>query len=186
MQQIKRAQVVGDTTAGGAHPTKPYVLKGGFVAEIPFARSINPYSKKNWEGSGLIPDIPVQSSKALEKALEQIYLKEMAYAINDKQKRSIAWQINSLNSAFEYSVSTDVLKKYCGEYQGGLNIYMQNGNLYCRNAERGNDVYKLIPLSNSMFTLDENAHVEFIEEENKNIKLRMHFVDGNDRDKARL
>lgn len=185
MQQIKRAQVIGDTTAGGAHPTRPIALKGGFVAQIPFARSINPYSKNNWEGSGVIPDIPVQSSNALEKAMEGIYLKQLAASTNDKQKRSIEWQINALKASPENFIPMETLSKFCGEYQGGLKIYLRNGNLYCMNAERGNDIFRFAPLNEHLFVMDENVQVEFIEE-NKTIKLRMHFIDGNSRDKARL
>lgn len=185
MQQIKRAQVIGDTTAGGAHPTRPIALKGGFVAQIPFARSINPYSKNNWEGTGVIPDIPVQSSKALEKTLERIYLKQLAASSNDKQKRSIEWQINTLKASPENFIPAESLSKFCGEYQGGLKIYLRNGNLYCMNAERGNDIFRLAPLNEHLFAMDENVQVEFIVE-NKTIKLRMHFIDGNSRDKARL
>lgn len=185
MQQIKRAQVIGDTTAGGAHPTRPIALKGGFVAQIPFARSINPYSKNNWEGTGVIPDIPVQSSNALEKAMEGIYLKQLAKSTNDKQKRSIEWQINALKASPENFIPAESLSKFCGEYQGGLKIYLRNGNLYCMNAERGDDIFRLAPLNEHLFAMDENVQVEFIEE-NKTIKLRMHFIDGNSRDKARL
>lgn len=185
MQQIKRAQVIGDTTAGGAHPTRPIALKGGFVAQIPFARSINPYSKSNWEASGVIPDIPVQSSNALEKAMEGIYLKQLAASTNDKQKRSIEWQINALKASPENFIPMETLSKFCGEYQGGLKIYLRNGNLYCMNAERENDIFRLTPLKENLFTMDENVQVEFIEE-NQTIKLRMHFIDGNSRDKARL
>lgn len=185
MQQIKRAQVIGDTTAGGAHPTRPIALKGGFVAQIPFARSINPYSKNNWEGTGVIPDIPVQSSNALEKAMEGIYLKQLAKSTNDKQRRSIEWQINALKASPENFIPAESLIKFCGEYQGGLKIYLRNGNLYCMNAERGNDIFRLAPLNEHLFAMDENVQVEFIEE-NKTIKLRMHFIDGNSRDKARL
>lgn len=185
MQQIKRAQVIGDTTAGGAHPTRPIALKGGFVAQIPFARSINPYSKSNWEASGVIPDIPVQSSNALEKTMEGIYLKQLAASTNDKQKRSIEWQINALKASPENFIPMETLSKFCGEYQGGLKIYLRNGNLYCMNAERENDIFRLTPLKENLFTMDENVQVEFIEE-NQTIKLRMHFIDGNSRDKARL
>jgi len=186
MQQIKRAQVVGDTTAGGAHPTRPYPLKGGFVAEIPYARSVNPYSKKNWEGIGVIPDLPVPSSKALEKAMETIYWKELAASTNDKEKRSIQWQINALQASSDRVISSELLGKFCGEYEGGLKIMLRQDNLYCNNAERDHDSYKLVALSTHLFVLDENAQVEFIEEEGKPVKLRMHFIDGNIRDKMRI
>jgi hypothetical protein len=186
MQQVKRGQVVGDTTAGGAHPTSSYPLANGFVADVPNAQSINPYSKKNWEGTGVLPDLPVSSSKALEKALEMIYRKQLAVSSNDKQKRSIQWQINALNASSDTYIGTEVLSKFCGEYQGGMKIYLKNGALYCNNAERDHDVFKLVPLNERLFTLDENVQVEFVYQESNSPKLRMHFIDGNIRDKMKL
>ena len=37
---------------------------------VPFARAVNPISKKNWEGTGVEPDVPVKASEALDKAEE--------------------------------------------------------------------------------------------------------------------
>jgi hypothetical protein len=48
-------------------------LKGGFIAKIPLARPISTSTFKDWEGVGAIPDMPVQASKALQKAREVIY-----------------------------------------------------------------------------------------------------------------
>jgi hypothetical protein len=186
MQQVKRAQIVGDTTAGGAHPTSSYALADGFVADVPNAQSINPYSKQNWEGTGVLPDLPVSSSRALEKALEIIYRQQLAVSSNDKQKRSIQWQINALNASSDTYIGTQELSKFCGEYEGGLTIFLKNGALYCNNAERDHDVYKLIPLNPKLFMLDENVQVEFMDQERNNSKLRMHFIDGNVRDKMKL
>ena len=72
MQSVKRAVIVGDTTGGGAHPTRPFPIGQYFVAGIPFARSYNPYTKTNWEGTGVIPDIPVAAELSLQKAQEII------------------------------------------------------------------------------------------------------------------
>jgi len=35
---------------------------------VPFARSINPISKTNWEGTGVTPDVRVAASQALDTA----------------------------------------------------------------------------------------------------------------------
>ena len=72
MQSVKRAVIVGDTTGGGAHPVGPFPVGQGFVADIPFARSLNPYTLTDWEGTGVIPDIPAPADKALETALKAI------------------------------------------------------------------------------------------------------------------
>ncbi|WP_109853129.1 S41 family peptidase [Aquimarina sp. AU58] len=68
MQSRGRATVIGEVTGGGAHPTRGFSLPNGFRIAIPFARTINPVTKTNWEGVGVQPDIKISASKALEKA----------------------------------------------------------------------------------------------------------------------
>ena len=70
LQAPKRAIVIGEHTKGGAHLTRDVALNDRFILTIPFARAINPITGTNWEGSGVKPDISVQSSKALDVALE--------------------------------------------------------------------------------------------------------------------
>lgn len=72
MQSLRRAIIVGDTTGGGAHPTRPFSIGLGFVADIPYARSLNPYTHTDWEGTGVIPDIPIAADSALETAEKAI------------------------------------------------------------------------------------------------------------------
>jgi hypothetical protein len=68
MQAMKRATVIGERTWGGAHPVRPYRLGDHFIAAIPSARTINPITHTNWEGVGVIPDIPATPDKALAMA----------------------------------------------------------------------------------------------------------------------
>ncbi|WBS02259.1 S41 family peptidase [Pseudoduganella sp. SL102] len=68
MQALKRATVIGERTWGGAHPARPYRLGDHFFAVIPDARSISPITRSNWEGTGVIPDIPAAPDKALAMA----------------------------------------------------------------------------------------------------------------------
>ena len=72
LQTQKRAIVVGETTGGGAHPVQPYAAGNGFVANIPFARAINPVTKTNWETVGVKPDVEIGADKALDAAISKI------------------------------------------------------------------------------------------------------------------
>ena len=74
-QHNHRATIVGETTGGGAHPTRHFPLEGGFGIGIPYARTVNPVTKTNWEGVGVVPDVKINADDALNKALE---LAEMA------------------------------------------------------------------------------------------------------------
>jgi hypothetical protein len=68
LQSLRRAKVVGDTTGGGAHPVRPRPLDEWFTIGVPWGRPINPITKTNWEGVGVVPDIKVSSDAALDEA----------------------------------------------------------------------------------------------------------------------
>jgi C-terminal processing protease CtpA/Prc len=63
-----RAVLVGETTRGGAHPTAYYPLTEHISITTPYARSINPVTGGDWEGTGITPDIAVPVEQALETA----------------------------------------------------------------------------------------------------------------------
>jgi C-terminal processing protease CtpA/Prc len=60
--------VIGETTGGGAHPTRPFPISAAVHIDIPFARSINPVTGTNWQGTGVIPDIRVPADEAYPAA----------------------------------------------------------------------------------------------------------------------
>lgn len=68
LKNVKRATIVGETTGGGAHPTNTARLGDHFMIGIPFARSISPITKTDWEGTGVEPDVKVPADQALETA----------------------------------------------------------------------------------------------------------------------
>ena len=68
LQKQKRAVIVGETTGGGAHPVSPHVVADYFVVGVPFAKSLDPVTRTNWEGTGVEPDVKVPAEDALETA----------------------------------------------------------------------------------------------------------------------
>ena len=68
LKMLKRATVVGETTTGGAHPARTHQIDEHFRIRVPEARPINPVSKKNWEGTGVEPDVKVNAADALDTA----------------------------------------------------------------------------------------------------------------------
>jgi retinol-binding protein 3 len=72
LKNLKRATIVGETTGGGAHPVSGHKIDDHFMIGVPFARAINPYSKTNWEGTGVTADVKVPASDALATALRLI------------------------------------------------------------------------------------------------------------------
>ena len=68
LQALGRATVVGETTGGGAHPTRGFPISAAVHIGIPFARSINPVTGTNWQGTGVVPDIAVPEAEAYDVA----------------------------------------------------------------------------------------------------------------------
>ena len=68
LQALGRAEVIGETTGGGAHPTRPFPVSAAVHIAIPFARSINPVTGTNWQGTGVIPDVAVPEAQAYDTA----------------------------------------------------------------------------------------------------------------------
>ena len=72
MQVMDLAELVGETTGGGANPGGTVPLAAGLTMFIPGGRARNPITGTNWEGVGVIPDVAVSSENALKVALERL------------------------------------------------------------------------------------------------------------------
>lgn len=68
LQVLRRATLIGTTTRGGAHPTTTVPLTDGLELAVPTARSVNPVTGTNWEGTGVVPDVAVDPATALDVA----------------------------------------------------------------------------------------------------------------------
>jgi Peptidase family S41 len=71
LQALGRATVVGETTGGGAHPTRGFPISAAVHIGIPFARSVNPVTGTNWQGTGVVPDVPADAERACDVAYAQ-------------------------------------------------------------------------------------------------------------------
>lgn len=69
LQQLKRAQVVGERTPGGAHGAFGKPVTSHLVPMIATKRTINAVTKSDWNRVGVIPDVPVAADDALAAAL---------------------------------------------------------------------------------------------------------------------
>jgi C-terminal processing protease CtpA/Prc len=68
LQALGRAELIGETTGGGAHPTRGFPISRAVHIGIPFARSINPVTGTNWQGTGVVPDVAVPEAQAYDVA----------------------------------------------------------------------------------------------------------------------
>jgi hypothetical protein len=68
LKMLKRVTLVGETTRGSAHAGVFHRMDDHFGMGIPEVRASNPYSKTDWEGTGVAPGVKVKAADALETA----------------------------------------------------------------------------------------------------------------------
>ncbi|MBM4792150.1 S41 family peptidase [Streptomyces sioyaensis] len=71
LQAYERAEVIGETTRGGAHPTDRYPVTEHITVTVPTARTTNAVTGTNWEGVGVRPDHDVPADTAFEVAYKE-------------------------------------------------------------------------------------------------------------------
>jgi hypothetical protein len=66
-----RATLIGETTAGANHFGGFEPIGGGLAVFLPVGRTIDPATGKDWEGTGIVPDVAVPPMLALQEALKR-------------------------------------------------------------------------------------------------------------------
>jgi hypothetical protein len=94
LQALDRAELIGETTGGGAHPTGMRPLSPTMAIAVPFARSVNPVTGTNWEGTGVVPDVSVPAEEAYDvayaMALRHVLSLELPPPIRDQAAAALA------------------------------------------------------------------------------------------------
>jgi retinol-binding protein 3 len=160
MQVNKRAIIVGDTTGGGAHPTRPFPIGQGFVASIPFARSINHITKTDWEGTGVRPDVPTTTDKALLEAQLHFLNQQLATTPDITGKNKIRWAMNYLKvHAYGANTDTSAFTTYCGQFKD-FNISIKDNKLFC--LGRFGRTFYLTPIDGRLYLGLDWLQLEFL------------------------
>jgi hypothetical protein len=68
LRALGRIRIVGERTRGGANPVTRTLLSQRFWALVPVARTRNPITGGNWQGTGVAPDIASPADQALAVA----------------------------------------------------------------------------------------------------------------------
>jgi hypothetical protein len=170
MKNLKRGTIVGETTGGGAHPTDAKIVQDDFILRVPFARAENPFSKTNWEGTGVAPDVQAPAAEAFDRAYSLAVEKLAAKAVDPQRKAEYEW-ILAGERAKQNPVRLDAetLRAYTGEY-GERKITLEDGSLY---YQRTGPKYRLLPMTETLFAVKgiDDFRVEFVVREGKAIEL---------------
>jgi hypothetical protein len=179
LQNLKRVTIVGEQTAGGAHPIDRKILTQGFSINIPFGEVKDPITKLDFEAHGVTPDVECKSEDALNTAhlliLQKLSLK------NKDSLSNIDWIIPVIkNRQKPTSIDSTILKSYQGKY-GKSELVYENHNLYYK---WNNTVsFLLTPLQQDLFLLNgiDDFRIKIISEKNSIIGIKRIYQDGQER-----
>jgi hypothetical protein len=153
LQHLDRAVVVGDTTAGAAHTTHLHEFPAiGIEMHIPDGTTLSPVTGADWEGEGVLPNVPVASDRALDRA-HAIALEELLESELDETRRFRLEWVKAEVDAWSRPVmlTPEDMKAYVGKY-GPREILIDQDVLFYR--REGRPRFRLIPLGNDLFMLD--------------------------------
>ena len=177
LKSMERATLIGETTAGAAHPVTKEVVCGLFDVRLPYGRPINPVTGSDWEGTGVEPHIAVPAEDALRTA----HLRAMAYLAaecQDENERSyLAWLADIIDSDYSPVVLDEAdLSRCAGEY-GKRRFFVENGGLFYGHQDFP-EAWKLLPMTKTRFRLDEDMKFEFVVNDDQTSAIKISYRDG--------
>lgn len=179
LQNLYRANVVGEKTNGAAHPTMELDATNGIVLFNPYARAINPVSKTNWEGTGVIPEIKTTKEKALEVA----HIKLLEDLISNTKEAfelfDLKWYLDITKCAYQpLSIDSLTLIKYAGVF-GERTLTFENGKLFYQRINKPK--FEMEAISQTLMKAKNNTYfkVEFIaNSEGKIDDIKVYYQDN--------
>jgi hypothetical protein len=168
LQVTGRATLVGETTAGAGHSSTRMQLPAGFSMVVPIGRVFDPRTDRDFEGTGVQPDLAVPSDDALVTAHARA-VEVLVQRIGDPDRAAELEQAAALFAARSAPpLPVEELTSYVGSY-GNRRIRLDDGHLTLQRTDvEGAPELRLLPTGNDRFVLEAMPRV------------RIEFVRGDD------
>ena len=137
MQKLKRATIVGDTSAGAGIAGSNVALKNNLVSFIPVKMVVGPNDNTGWEGTGVIPDVETGKEDALAMTHKLILQDILKTSTDTIQKAAAQWVLDDGKIGIS---PVDLKTKYgelTGKYTGNITITYVKGRLLWNRVEPG-------------------------------------------------
>ena len=146
LQRLGRATLIGERTAGGAHPVTRVPIDDRFMLQTPIGQIRDPVKGQDFEGVGVTPDLVVPASAALLVA-QKFLLRGRAEAGDSDAKWALA--------PVEFAISGQTpsgrdLDDAAGKYEGRTLVRTQTGLTY---HWRDHFVLALDPIGKDLFAV---------------------------------
>ena len=154
LQRLGRATVIGEQTAGGAHPVTRVPVDDRFMLQVPIGQIRDPIKGQDFEGVGVTPDLAVPASDALLAA--QKFLLQSRATAGDADA---AWALVPVEFALAgQTPSAKDLDEAAGAYEGRTLVRTPTGLAY---HWRGRFVLALDPIGKDLFAVQGSDDYRF-------------------------
>ena len=173
MQKLKRATIVGDTTAGAGIAGTFMALKSNLLVFLPFKMVVAPNSLVGWEGTGVIPDVTTGKEDALVATRRMILADIVKTYGSSPEGEAAQWQLE--DSATHAIASSAKYAALIGKYNNNVSITADGDELKWNKAEPGKavltcvirevkpNVLVIVDLNKNIGTFASRAYLEFDE-----------------------
>lgn len=160
MKHHKRAVIVGEKTAGGAHMVKRIPVGFGCVLRLPHAHPVHPVTNADWDGVGVLPDIAVSKEDALSTAHEDLISRLKHKAESDQVKHKYDWYLQRVKGLYHPAhIDVEKLQRCVGDYRG-WQVQLKGERLYLASPS-GLQVSEMIPINDNLFIADDDYNAKF-------------------------
>ena len=172
LAELDRAIIVGQRTAGAAHPVDVKRIDDDFVMQVPIGIVSGPVSGTDFEGKGVAPDIEVPSHRALGVA-HRLALEQLAKADPSSQAN---WYLPLVGVPEPADISRDV-RDISGSYEGRRVTIEDGSPIY---SWRDRFSLALTPLGGGLFAVEGTDDYRFrlVRKNGKVTALAREFREG--------
>jgi hypothetical protein len=186
LKNLKRATIVGETTGGGSHPQEEHRVAGyPVVMSLPFGRPVNPITGTNWEGTGVVPDLPATAAEALAVAHSRA-LAAIAEKATDAEMKAEAEFARVIVEGRRRpsALSAAEMEAYVGAYGPGV-VTLADGALWYQRPP--GPQLRLLPIGGDRFLVGDLDHVwiRFERADGRIVRLVVQQADGIEEPSAR-
>ncbi|MEJ2085205.1 MAG: S41 family peptidase [Acidobacteriota bacterium] len=180
LQALERATIIGQPTAGAAHPGETFDAIEGFSIFISTGKPLNPVTGSNWEKTGVQPDIEMDADEALDRARVLALEELLQAAASPVVTLEREWALEAILALRDpHLLAPEQSVDYVGSY-GNRDISEQEGHLFYRRGDRRS--YEMVFLGDDRFLLDGKSgfRLEFERDADGSIiRLLDHWSDGH-------
>ena len=148
-------EVVGEKTAGAGNIKDDFPVAPGFVLSASVARSVDPFTRGNWEGVGITPNVATPASSALAAAHVRA-LERISQSATGPIKLELALDLRLARARWHLpKISSDDLARYAGIY-GDRRVWVAQNVMHW---QRGDQPELLMePLGADWFLLGDSGN----------------------------